>query len=258
MCSKRVSRMLSMGTRLCPPASTFASSPCSARIAVTSAIDSGAWYSNFAGFIGSSRTGRGSGNLARLRCRTAPGPARGPTRGRRSRAPVGSGGVSDRRSRRRRRPDAIPAATVVLLRDGADGVETLMLRRDVNLAFAGGAWVFPGGRLDPGGLPRRRRARFPGRRRRRAAHRRPQRRRTRGDGGSRAERRPASLVWFAHWTPESVGASGASPPGSSPRTRRGSRRDRRRRDPRRTSGSRPARCCAATVPVRSRCSRRRG
>lgn len=46
--------------------------------------------------------------------------------------------------------DLIPAATVVLLRDGPDGVETLMLRRDSKLEFAGGMWVFPGGRVDPG------------------------------------------------------------------------------------------------------------
>lgn len=47
-------------------------------------------------------------------------------------------------------PTATPAATVVVLRDrpGAD-IEVLMLRRDTNLAFAGGAWVFPGGRIDP-------------------------------------------------------------------------------------------------------------
>lgn len=50
-------------------------------------------------------------------------------------------------------PDAIPAATVVVLRDGPTGVETLMLRRDGKLAFAGGMWVFPGGRLDPGDYP---------------------------------------------------------------------------------------------------------
>lgn len=42
-----------------------------------------------------------------------------------------------------------PAATVVLLRDRADGLEVLLLRRNVALAFAGGMWVFPGGRLDP-------------------------------------------------------------------------------------------------------------
>jgi 8-oxo-dGTP pyrophosphatase MutT (NUDIX family) len=44
--------------------------------------------------------------------------------------------------------EAVPAATVVLLRDGADGLETLMLRRDSKLAFAAGMWVFPGGRVD--------------------------------------------------------------------------------------------------------------
>lgn len=44
----------------------------------------------------------------------------------------------------------VPAATVVLLRDGDDDVEVLLLRRDRDLAFAGGRWVFPGGRVDPG------------------------------------------------------------------------------------------------------------
>jgi 8-oxo-dGTP pyrophosphatase MutT (NUDIX family) len=43
--------------------------------------------------------------------------------------------------------EAIPAATVVLLRDAADGIETLVLRRNSKLAF-GGMWVFPGGRVD--------------------------------------------------------------------------------------------------------------
>jgi 8-oxo-dGTP pyrophosphatase MutT (NUDIX family) len=46
--------------------------------------------------------------------------------------------------------ETIPAATVVLLRDGVDGVETLVLLRNSKLAFAGGMWVFPGGRVDPG------------------------------------------------------------------------------------------------------------
>ncbi len=45
-------------------------------------------------------------------------------------------------------PRAVPAATVVVLRDGPDGLETLMLRRDKDLSFAGGMWVFPGGRID--------------------------------------------------------------------------------------------------------------
>lgn len=50
-------------------------------------------------------------------------------------------------------PEAIPAATVLVVRDGDDGVEALMLRRDRDLTFAGGTWVFPGGRIDPGDHP---------------------------------------------------------------------------------------------------------
>jgi 8-oxo-dGTP pyrophosphatase MutT (NUDIX family) len=46
-------------------------------------------------------------------------------------------------------PEAVPAATTVLLRDGDHGIEVLMARRNSRLAFAGGAWVFPGGRVDP-------------------------------------------------------------------------------------------------------------
>ena len=51
------------------------------------------------------------------------------------------------------RPDDIPvrdAATVMLVRDGADGVEVFMLRRNLNSDFVGGAYVFPGGGVDPG------------------------------------------------------------------------------------------------------------
>jgi len=43
---------------------------------------------------------------------------------------------------------AANAATVVLLRDGPAGLETLLLRRNSKIAF-GGMWVFPGGRVDP-------------------------------------------------------------------------------------------------------------
>lgn len=39
------------------------------------------------------------------------------------------------------------AATVLLLRDGASGLETLMLRRNSKIVF-GGMWVFPGGRIE--------------------------------------------------------------------------------------------------------------
>ncbi|HEX3597340.1 MAG TPA: NUDIX hydrolase [Polyangiaceae bacterium] len=45
--------------------------------------------------------------------------------------------------------EPIPSATVVILRDGDAGVEVLMLKRNVDLSFHGGAWVFPGGRIDP-------------------------------------------------------------------------------------------------------------
>ena len=41
----------------------------------------------------------------------------------------------------------VPAATVVLVRNGVDGLETLMLHKNSKLAF-GGMWVFPGGRID--------------------------------------------------------------------------------------------------------------
>ncbi len=43
--------------------------------------------------------------------------------------------------------DPIPAATVVLVRETAGGIETLMLKKNSKLAF-GGMWVFPGGRID--------------------------------------------------------------------------------------------------------------
>ena len=45
-----------------------------------------------------------------------------------------------------------PAATVALIRGGESGIETLLLRRNKALAFAGGAWVFPGGAVDPADL----------------------------------------------------------------------------------------------------------
>jgi 8-oxo-dGTP pyrophosphatase MutT (NUDIX family) len=77
----------------------------------------------------------------------------------------------------------------VLVRDGDDGLETLMLRRNSRGAF-GGMWVFPGGRVDPED----------------------------GEGEAGARRAavretfeeaslvldPAALVPFAHWTPPPV------------------------------------------------------
>ena len=41
------------------------------------------------------------------------------------------------------------AATVVLVRPGADGIELYLLRRQVSMEFAGGMCVFPGGGVDP-------------------------------------------------------------------------------------------------------------
>lgn len=44
--------------------------------------------------------------------------------------------------------EARPASTVVLLRDTPAGMETLLLKRNQALMFAGGFWVFPGGSID--------------------------------------------------------------------------------------------------------------
>lgn len=48
-------------------------------------------------------------------------------------------------------PPIRPAATVIVLRPGADdphALEVLMVRRSRSVAFMGGAYVFPGGRVD--------------------------------------------------------------------------------------------------------------
>ncbi len=45
---------------------------------------------------------------------------------------------------------AIAAATVVIVRQTPGGWELLLLERHADTAFAGGAMVFPGGRVDPG------------------------------------------------------------------------------------------------------------
>jgi len=44
----------------------------------------------------------------------------------------------------------IPAATLVVLREAAGALELLMVERAKAMAFAGGALVFPGGRVDAG------------------------------------------------------------------------------------------------------------
>lgn len=44
--------------------------------------------------------------------------------------------------------DAIPAATLIVWRDAQSGPEILVVERSAQMAFAAGAIVFPGGRLD--------------------------------------------------------------------------------------------------------------
>ncbi|MEQ8857163.1 MAG: NUDIX hydrolase [Pseudomonadales bacterium] len=84
---------------------------------------------------------------------------------------------------------AIPAATVVLLREASE-VEVLMLHKTSKIAF-GGMWVFPGGRIDPedfsadGGAD--------------MAARNAAVRETREETGIVAP--PDEFVWFSHWTP---------------------------------------------------------
>ena len=40
------------------------------------------------------------------------------------------------------------AATVILLRGGADALELLLVKRTPHARFMGGVWVFPGGAVD--------------------------------------------------------------------------------------------------------------
>jgi 8-oxo-dGTP pyrophosphatase MutT (NUDIX family) len=44
----------------------------------------------------------------------------------------------------------LPAATLLLLRDGSEGLEVLLIARHDAAGFAGGATVFPGGKVDTG------------------------------------------------------------------------------------------------------------
>lgn len=84
-----------------------------------------------------------------------------------------------------------PAATVLLLRDTRRGLETLLLRRQQTLQFAGGFWVFPGGAIDPadyGDTPDDHLAAA-----RRAAVREAQE-----EAGLVLD--PEGFVYFAHWT----------------------------------------------------------
>jgi 8-oxo-dGTP pyrophosphatase MutT (NUDIX family) len=87
---------------------------------------------------------------------------------------------------------AMPAATVVILRDQPAGLEVLLLRRNTAVEFAGGFWVFPGGRIDdedhdparPGIIEASRRAAV---------------RESAEEAAQVVD--PDSMRFFAHWTP---------------------------------------------------------
>jgi 8-oxo-dGTP pyrophosphatase MutT (NUDIX family) len=100
-------------------------------------------------------------------------------------------------------PDAVAAATVILIRDATEGVETLMLRRNSKLAFAGGHWVFPGGRVDDDDLEPAPDGTLPeGDRMGMAAARRAAVREAAEEAGLVVD--TDSLVPFSHWTPPAV------------------------------------------------------
>jgi 8-oxo-dGTP pyrophosphatase MutT (NUDIX family) len=93
-------------------------------------------------------------------------------------------------------PPAVPAATVILLRDDPDPdqtLEVLLVRRNADLVFAGGMWVFPGGRVDAG--DRRPEDDSEGL----AAARRAGAREVAEEAGLTVD--PDTLVMFSHWTP---------------------------------------------------------
>ena len=94
----------------------------------------------------------------------------------------------------------IPAATVVPLRDGASGLETLMLRRNSKLEFAGGMWVWPGGRIDPDDYPDATPTTDPDALA--AAARTAAVREAGEEAGIVVD--PDTLVWFSHWTPPPI------------------------------------------------------
>lgn len=82
---------------------------------------------------------------------------------------------------------------MILLRDGPTGLETLLLCRNRDLAFGAGAWVFPGGRVDPGDFPPDRPDDEETAARRAAV------REAHEEAGLLVE--PDGLVPFSHWTP---------------------------------------------------------
>ncbi len=97
----------------------------------------------------------------------------------------------------------VNAATVVLIRDAEDGIETLMLRRNSTLAF-GGMWVFPGGRIDDDdhGDPGTAAGEISDAVSLALAARRAAARESEEEAGVTVD--PETLVWFSHWTPPPI------------------------------------------------------
>ncbi len=99
------------------------------------------------------------------------------------------GDIDDDRAKEAEFPPAIPAATVLLLRDSAE-LEVLMLHKTSKIAF-GGMWVFPGGKIDeedydtPDDHD--------------AAARNAASRETTEEAGITIAK--DEFVWFSHWTP---------------------------------------------------------
>jgi 8-oxo-dGTP pyrophosphatase MutT (NUDIX family) len=85
----------------------------------------------------------------------------------------------------------VPSATVILLRDTGEAFDTLLLRRNSKIAFHGGAWVFPGGRIDP-------EDHAPGKEDLLAAARRAAVRESQEEAGLTIA--PENLIWISHWT----------------------------------------------------------
>ncbi|MEZ5567803.1 MAG: NUDIX hydrolase [Halioglobus sp.] len=53
----------------------------------------------------------------------------------------------------RRSEPVYPSATVVLVRDGREGLEVLLVQRNAAVSHMGGMWVFPGGKVDEADYP---------------------------------------------------------------------------------------------------------
>ncbi len=85
----------------------------------------------------------------------------------------------------------IPSATVILLRNAGGTLETLLLRRNSKISFHGGAWVFPGGRIDP-------EDHAPGQDDMLAAARRAAVRESQEEAGLNIAL--DDLIWISHWT----------------------------------------------------------